>query len=327
MTPLESPPVAIGLAEAIHEKLRGAAAPLKLADVAKGLPKPRKMKAPELQQEVQKVLDEEIRVGRAFSAPSGKNQETRYWSRDERQMLRDRAAELAATPQPLSSLMNKLAREAKGTDRTFVDAVVREMIGASHLFEHPQKNKSRPPLLASWAPPPPLPTLELSKHRRAVEKLADACRKLMAAAGVDEDELFRALRARLGEAREAAARPRETAEEPRSESGMREETRDELRPSEAAPEASQAAPEMEGVLEGLILKAVANAPELSLAELRGEMPEEFRGQAFDEAVLRLAEARRVVVSSDTDPARFSEAERGAFVRDGDRLLSTISAGR
>jgi hypothetical protein len=77
----------------------------------------------------------------------------------------------------------------------------------------------------------------------------------------------------------------------------------------------------------LILKAVANAPVVALADLRREMPGEFRGPAFDEAVLRLADQRKVVVSQDADPASFSDAERAELVCDGGAVYTTIAARR
>ena len=46
-----------------------------------------------------------------------------------------------------------------------------------------------------------MPPLEQPKHRKVVDKLAADCRKLLAAAGVSEEELFRVLRDRLGQER------------------------------------------------------------------------------------------------------------------------------
>src|ERR1700676_1802976 len=120
MTALETPAAAAGLADAVHTKLQSAAAPLKLTEVARGLPKPKRTKAAQWQTEVKQVLEEEIRIGRAFGAPSGKQGEMRYWSRDEKQLLREKAVELAASPQPLSALKSKLGKEVKGTDGAFV---------------------------------------------------------------------------------------------------------------------------------------------------------------------------------------------------------------
>jgi hypothetical protein len=53
------------------------------------------------------------------------------------------------------------------------------------------------------------------------------------------------------------------------------------------------------------------------------MPAEYRGRAFDEAVLRLADTGRVILSQDADPARFSAEERAEYVQDGKLLFTTI----
>src|SRR5262245_38977191 len=124
MTPLEAPPVTSQLTEAIRAKLRDAPSPLKLADVAKGLPRPRKVKVPAFQQEVRAVLEEEGRLGNVFCYPSGKNGEARYWSRDEKQELRHHAIALATVPLELGKLQKAVAKVAKGTDPAFVEAVL-----------------------------------------------------------------------------------------------------------------------------------------------------------------------------------------------------------
>ena len=67
----------------------------------------------------------------------------------------------------------------------------------------------------------------------------------------------------------------------------------------------------------MILKAVAETPVVSLASLRAEMPREYQGEAFDDAVLRLADDLKITVSKDADPSRFSEQEAATYVRDGE----------
>src|SRR5262245_10395799 len=101
MSPTDSvsAPVASDLAEAIRGRLQGAPAPLKLAEVAKGLPKPKKTTAADFKGEVRAVLEEQVRLGLAFCHPSGKQNEARYWSRDEKHLLRERALDLASNPQ------------------------------------------------------------------------------------------------------------------------------------------------------------------------------------------------------------------------------------
>ena len=77
-------------------------------------------------------------------------------------------------------------------------------------------------------------------------------------------------------------------------------------------------------LEELILKALAHAPVHSLAELRASMPTEYRGHAFDEAVLRLADEQQVILSQDAVPDQFSDAERAEYVGDGAAIFTTVA---
>ena len=77
-------------------------------------------------------------------------------------------------------------------------------------------------------------------------------------------------------------------------------------------------------LDEVILKALGHAPVLSLAELRASMPAEYRGSAFDETVLRLADEQQVILSQDAVSAHFSDAEKAEFVRDGEALFTTIA---
>lgn len=308
MPTLEAPSIAPDIADAVRRKLHEATAPLKLEEVTKGLPKARKVKPAEQLEAVRKVLDEEVRLGKAFRYSSAKNEQPRFWARDEKQVLRDKAVELAVSPQALSALKKALGNEVKGVDGAFVEAVVRELIRDDRLFEHPPRKKNGSPLFGASPPlpsPAPPPPLEQAKHKKAVDKLAESCRKLLAATGVTTEVLLVALRGRLGEP-SASLSP----VPPVSVSGM-----------PAKPDVDPTRPNPD--LDELILKAVAHAPVVSLAELRRELPLEFRGRAFDEAVLRLAEQERVIVSRDADPARFSAMERSDYVQDGGSIFTTI----
>src|SRR5262245_44822988 len=115
MTPVETAPAAPALAEAVRAKLREATAHLRLKEVAKGLPNPEKLKPDAAQAEVRKVVGEEVSQGRAFSYPSGKKEEHRFWARDEKNFIREKAVGLAATPQPLAALKKAVGKEVKGT--------------------------------------------------------------------------------------------------------------------------------------------------------------------------------------------------------------------
>lgn len=294
-----------GLAESIRTKLQGAPGPLKLSEVAKGLPKPKKLKAADFQNELRGVLQEQVQLGLAFSYPSGKNGEDRYWSRDEKNLLRTKAVEGAATPQTLAGLVKLLGKEVRGADKGFVESVVREMIRDDKLFEYPPKTKKSGPLFGASRPAPPAPPLELPKHKKAVDKLVKDAEKLIAAAEVSVDDLLRVLTDRLKGAMPATGAPALTPNG-----------------APAGGARSNAPPTAE--LDELVLKAVAHAPVLSLKDLREMMPGEYRGLAFNDAVLRLARHRRVVVFQDDDASRYSEAERREYVQDGPLVYTTIA---
>lgn len=305
MTPTETAP-APALVETIRVKLEHAPAPLKFKEVCKGLPRGKKVKPAEAEQEARRLLEEEVRLGRAFAYPSGKNGERRFWARDEKHLVREKALELAATPLALSALKTKVAKAVAGADGAFVELLLREMIGDGRLHEHAPKGKGAP-LFGAAPPPPPPPWWEQAKHQAAVKKLAEACVKLLAAANAPAEELLQALRGKLATAPAAAARPSQSAA------------------SVTTPEPPPAPPVgLAPDLQSLILKAVANAPVVSLAELREEMPSEYQGRAFDEAVLRLADEQRVIINQDDNPDRFTEADRARYVCDGRFVFTTIA---
>lgn len=291
MTPVAAAPLTPDVIAAVRARLSDAAAPLKITEVVKGIPKPRKTPAASFQDDVRAFLDDEVRVGRGFRYHSGKAAAVRYWARDEKELLRTGTLDLCATPQAMTALKKELAKAVKGTDPAFLDGVVRELRAEGRLFDHPGKTKAAPPLFGTSPPPPPPPPLTLPKHAKAIDKLAKDCTKLLAAAGVSLDVLVETLKIRLGE------KP----------------------PDPPAP-----APAVD--LERLILQAVASAPVLSIADLRHQMPPGHQGQAFNDSVRRLAEARRVVLFVDADPSRFTDAEKAALIPDGPVYFTTIAKG-
>jgi hypothetical protein len=306
MMPPDSP-IPPELTETILAKILNAENPLKLAEVVKGLPRPKKVNAADFKEEVRKALEEAVQQNRLFATGSGKKQETRYWSRDETQVLKDRAVALASVPQSMSSFRTALGKEIKGVDGPFIEATVRELIGDDRLFEYPPKTKAGGPLFGASPPPPPL---EQPKNKKALDKLVAECRKLSTTAGVSSEELLRALRTHLIEpgASESNGSVYHTAS---LATAQEVQAPDPVAPARPGPE-------------GLILKAVSVAPIWSLSDLRQEMPPEFRSEAFDEAVLRLADERLVVIHKDADPARFSDEERQGYVQDGGIVFTTIS---
>jgi hypothetical protein len=325
---LESPAAAPTLTESLHTKLHSASAPLKFSEVARGLTKPRKIKAADFQEEIRSALAEEVRLGRVFSYPSGKGAESRYWGRDEKQVLRDKALELAATPGPLSTLKIKLGKELKGTDAAFIDSVVQELIRDNQLFEHPPKSSKGVVLIGATAPPPPLPVLERARFKKTVDRLALESRKLLHAAGAQAEDLFEALRVRFRNLGPLETAPKPPPAAP-AEAATSPEQADERPAHDARPSQSVAEPPaLAGSgLEDLILKAVENTPVVSLADLRREMPREFQGREFDETVLRLADEQRVVLGQEPDPSHLTDAERAGFVQEGAALFATVARRR
>jgi hypothetical protein len=318
---LEAPP-ALSLGETLVSKLQAAAAPLKLADAVKGLARPKKVKPADFKEEVRRALEEEVRQGRAFAASSGKNGETRYWHRDERHLLREKAVELAATPQAMSGLKTKLGKVVKGADGAFVEGLLRELIFEERLYEHPPKTAKGKPLVGTS---PPTPPLEQPANQKALGKLAGDLGKLARKAGVSVDAVLAALVALVKQPVATPVPATRTGEAPAEPVGIAVDehfvpNRDRPGSAGASPVRADAAPSIEQT----ILAALERESVMSLADLRRQMPPERRGREFDEAVLRLDDQQRVILHRDADPMRFSEAERAELVRDGIALFTTIT---
>jgi hypothetical protein len=312
MPTVESPSVTGDLSEAVLAKLQDAPGPLKLADVSKGLPKPKKVKVAEFQQEeILPILEEQVRRGLAFRNPSGKDGAERFWNKDEKHLLREKAVELASNPQTLAGMSKSLGQEVKGVDKTFVETVVRELIGDDILFEYPPVSKKAGPRFCSVPLPLPVPVLEQPKHKKSLNSLVTATQKLLAAAQIPVEELLRVLRERLDSSgSEIIPKP----------AGSAQDSTPKIEEKPAVNSRSASIAE----LENLILKEVANAPVVSLLDLRGTLPTEFQGSLFDETVLRLANDQRILVHQDINPTSLSDAERAGYVQDGHHVYTTIS---
>jgi hypothetical protein len=128
--------------DAMRQKLEQSTRPLTLPELKKGLRKPKKQTLEEFEAELKGLLDEQARAGRVFSHPSGKNAEVRFWSKNEKQALRDEALNLAA-PGTLAELSKKLTDVSKA-NVVFIESVLRELISEDRLFEHPPKRDQGP---------------------------------------------------------------------------------------------------------------------------------------------------------------------------------------
>lgn len=283
-----------------------ASAPARAADLSKRLPRPRKVRAADWTAAIRSVLDQAVAEGKIFAAASGKDGERRYWSRDERHFILAVLDRVAVVPQPLSRLRTAVAREAHGAAASFIEQVIREAVAAGRLFEHPpQRGKT---ILFAVVPPPP--KLRLPRFQGKLKTILGHCRKLLDDAGVSVDQLLDELRANLSSTPGAAAEP----------------VRNESAPAEPQRSADRPAPAPEEELRHLILTAVAHDPVVSVAQLRSEMPAEYRGEIFDRTVLRLADEGKVILSQDVDPSQLTQEQIAQAIRDGVNVLTTISRG-
>lgn len=125
--------------EALRQRLAEAPAPLLVKDLTKGLtPKGKNAGPPP---DFPGLLSEEVRAGRAHLFPSGSKGAERYWSKDERKVIQDAVLAAAGESKKLSDLQ-KVAREATGADKAFVEATINEMIEQKIL--HPQSTSTKP---------------------------------------------------------------------------------------------------------------------------------------------------------------------------------------
>ena len=128
--------------EVMRKKLAESPLPLRFSELRKGITKPRKQSTADFESELRNLLDEQARAGQAFSHPSGKNAEVRYWSKDEKHALREEALNLAA-PGTLAELSKKLVPVSKA-DAVFIESGLRDLIAEGELFEHPPKKPNGP---------------------------------------------------------------------------------------------------------------------------------------------------------------------------------------
>lgn len=281
MTATADAPADTPLHEHISQRLAGPS-PVTLADLTKGFTKPRVKRGqprPDSEGSLREAVAEAVREGRAFSHPSGKGGAERYWHRDEAEAVRQAVLAAAGEPRTPAELKRAGATGLK-MDAGFVDGVVRGLIGEDRLFEYPPKTKAGGPRFATAPPPPPAPVLETKKFSGDLGRLVTSFVKLQAKAGVSTDELFAAVRARVG--------------------------------PEGVLTTSQHS------LADLILKVVAGAGPgsvLSLADVRAAMPPAHRGKTFDAAVFELADAGSVRIYQDGEPAALSAEERRQLVAD------------
>ena len=234
-------------------------------------------------------------TGRCFRQPSGKSGAMRTWNRDEVSAVRDAALRAAAYSLTLKDLTKVLQDESKGVDQSFVERIVRDLIGDDRLYEHQPAKAGGAPKYSTTPPPPPPRWYESGGYKKPFADLVKAARKMLAAGDCTPAEVLAALT--------AALHPE---------------------PNDAPEAHSQSAPQI-AELEALIVDTVRKQQPVAamfLNELRRAMPAHYRGPEFDAAVLRLARGRTVTLQQDAIPIDRSPKEEAEFVRDEQGTLFT-----
>lgn len=126
------------LPELLQSTLANATAPMTLKELAKVLPRPKKVKADEFEASLPGYLAEDLQAGRVFKFGSGKAGLERYWNRDEKHAIQEAVRTAAAEPKKLGEL-KKVAIGLTKADKPFAEGIVDEMVASKHLHEHPGK--------------------------------------------------------------------------------------------------------------------------------------------------------------------------------------------
>ncbi len=79
-------------------------------------------------------------------------------------------------------------------------------------------------------------------------------------------------------------------------------------------------PQQKQAASAAIVKAIGNAPVVSIAELRDKMPPELQGRAFDEAVFDLHDSQQAQASSDRDIVNAKPGD----ISDGETAFTTLT---
>ncbi|MFQ3592258.1 MAG: hypothetical protein SNJ82_03595 [Gemmataceae bacterium] len=291
------------LKQMLLDKLTASPVPLTLKELVKGLPKVKKGQ-PKWPEQVQEILEAEATMARVFCQPSDKNAALRYWTKDERHHIRERILALAATPMLLTELTGEVAKQFKA-EKSYVERLVRDLIGEGRLHEHKPLGKSKKALFGSESPPPPPPPLSLPANAKKVDALAKSVQGLMAKVGVDAETIFAAVREKLGLSAPSVSK---TEQE---------------NPTEKVLAGSEASSN----LEKMILDVIERHGTISLKDLRAMMPEDGRGPVFDRTVLALEDKQKVILSQNYDRSHFSEEERKQYVEEGQYIFTSIAVRR
>lgn len=265
-------------------KLADAPTPLIFAAVKRGLPGLPRGNSPRAAGFDELVVQALRGSGRY---PSGPGQADRYWGKDEAQVLRDAALAAAREPKTIAQLVTA-SRTVTGSIPGFAEELVRGLIGEDKLHEYKVARGFKYGSVPPPPPPPPLLPLQRSPFKRRLATALDGLAKLLDDSGASTADLMRAIHTRLGI-------------EP---------------PTAPTRSAGPALPESE--LDALILdrlRTLGPGRVESIAELRRTIPAGSRGEAFNEAVFRLTDAKQVAIYQDSNPAALSADERAEYLPD------------
>lgn len=118
------------------------------------------------------------------------------------------------------------------------------------------------------------------------------------------------------------SQPKQPEEEPPKSEREEEKTPE----PEREPEADAKTPDRAAIQEAgrEVLRKIKSAPVHDIAELRAQMPRQLQGQAFDQALLQLADDGKVMLSQDALPESHSEERKRQLLRDGNAVFTTVS---
>lgn len=72
-----------------------------------------------------------------------------------------------------------------------------------------------------------------------------------------------------------------------------------------------------------VLKSLEGSPVHDISDLRKKLAKQLPGAKFDKAILDLADNRKIQVSQDSDPGRWTPEQRKQFVVEGDKVYTNV----
>lgn len=318
MTNLSAPMPATEPAEAILHVFQTTPHPLTVAQAEKLYNGP-KLKKGELRQLIETQL---LMQGQLFKcSPSGKS--SRYWSHDEEEKVRETVVDLLANAPLAESKLATAVNKAlpKISSPAAIKNYLHNMRHEGLLHQWPGKGKT---MLLSLRPYDPLSAITLTAATR--KSLSAVLAKIETLGGSMED-LLQVIRRQLRPSTPQAPPP----VMPQAQLPELAQAKQEEEASARENEPSWPAREIdELILKGMrdLNAAVDQGATVLLRDLRRHMPPEYRShEAFDAAVIRLAEQEKIVLHRHDQPSFLTDAERDELVRDANGTYFTAIAQR